>query len=95
MYIAAHKHFYERLHPLRNDRPCRTSEKCPLEVVHGSAGNNEDVDKGGSAHKEWVAASDYEHRGFLELEIFNASAAQLRFIRSSDHSTVDEVTVMK
>ena len=90
LYIGAHKHYYERLAPLRNRKLCAAGEACPTYIVHGSAGNNEPLSDKGTTHQDWVRASDYSNRGFLEFEVVNATRAAVRFIRADDGLVHDE-----
>lgn len=95
LYVGAHKHYYERLAPLYKEQVCSAGTHCTTFVVHGSAGNNEPLSKKGTLHKDWVRGSDYEHRGFLELEVVNRTRAFVRFFRAEDGLVHDEGVLQK
>jgi hypothetical protein len=95
LYVAGHKHYYERLAPIaEGGQACDEHRRrgaggggggdkhCTHYVIHGSAGNNEALTKQGTAHQNLVRGADYVHTGFLELEVANASHSFVRFIRS-------------
>lgn len=95
LYVGAHKHYYERLAPLYQEKVCSVGTRCTTYLVHGSAGNNEPLSMKGSAHKDWVRGSDYVNRGFLELEVVNRSRAFVRFLRAEDGLVHDEGVLQK
>ena len=84
----------ERLAPLRAGKACAAAEACPVYLVHGSAGNNEGVDQGGTVHKKLVRGSNYADRGFVEFEVYNRSVAAVRFVRASDSAVLDSATLL-
>ena len=93
LYVGAHKHYYERLGGIGVDGSACTppASGCTTYVVHGSAGNNEGVQKKGTGkNADLVQGSDYAAQGFLEFEVANASTAFVRFIRSVDGAVGDE-----
>ena len=95
LYVGAHKHYYERLAPLHEERVCAAGTHCTLYVVHGSAGNNEPLSTKGVIHKDWVRGSDYENRGFLEFEVVNRSRAFVRYFRADDGQVHDVGVLQK
>jgi hypothetical protein len=71
LYVGAHKHYYERLGGIGVDgSACTPPASTYAYVVHGSAGNNEGVQKKGTGkNADLVQGSDYAAQGFLEFEL--------------------------
>lgn len=107
VYFAGHAHWYERLYPIMANGSVDTAAVLGngtylaregvsiTHITNGAAGNIESHQTHSGPLLPVTAVLDQMHYGFSKLQIFNASALQVQFIRGDGAGVGDQVTILK
>jgi hypothetical protein len=98
LYLAGHKHAYERQYPVYNST-YETSYENPSFTVHltdGSAGNIERLSDWSDAENPgWHVTGNNTKYGMSLLTVYNSTTFYWRHLSSDDQQVMDEVVVTK
>ncbi|TVY73422.1 Acid phosphatase [Lachnellula suecica] len=109
VYLAGHIHWYERLWPLGkngtidspsivNNNTYYTNPGVSMtHLINGMAGNVESHSTLGTGDDVLPITSvlDFQNYGFNKLRVINATAISFSFVKGSDGSVEDELTLLK
>lgn len=108
VYLSGHIHWYERLWPIGNSTIDKSSilnnntyytnpGVSITHIINGMAGNIESHSTldAGEALADYTAVLDFEHYGFNKLRVINGTAITFSFVKGSDGSVGDELTLLK
>eukprot|EP00514_Thraustochytrium_sp_LLF1b_P010229 CAMPEP_0184545310 /NCGR_PEP_ID=MMETSP0199_2-20130426/4223_1 /TAXON_ID=1112570 /ORGANISM="Thraustochytrium sp., Strain LLF1b" /LENGTH=509 /DNA_ID=CAMNT_0026939603 /DNA_START=62 /DNA_END=1591 /DNA_ORIENTATION=- len=91
VYIGAHIHNYERSHPAKYKKRCPVSDRCPVFLVNGAAGNCEGAQgRGISRTRDLVAAGAYMTFGYGVFHV-TPEVLKFQFIASETQTSVEHV----
>jgi len=81
VYIAGHKHYYER------------ADSEPPQITNGAAGNNEGVQGEGRWDKGKIVKGEYENTGFGELSLLEEGDLRWQYFLSETGELFDELVM--
>jgi len=99
LYIAGHKHAYQRTYPVLNNTIANsyTNPPYPVHLIVGGAGCDEMTNVTATAplaDPAWIADADLTHYGMGILDV-NSTALHWRWFESLNGAVLDQVTITK
>jgi hypothetical protein len=98
IYLAGHKHEYERQFPIYNStyEATYTNPTFPVHLIDGSAGNIERLsDYSGAQNPGWHVYGDNQKYGLSLLTVHNRTTVSWRHFGSADQQVMDEFVLTK